>query len=90
MKGEKDFKMAAISGGLVNLLDITSAFLAVALAREGFFCALLLARLQVEGMSLDFLNNVFLLDFALEAAQRAFQGFSILDVNFRQTKLTCL
>jgi hypothetical protein len=31
-----------------------------------------------------------LLDLALETAQRAFQGFSVLDVNFSQTRLTCL
>ena len=41
-------------------------------------------------MSLDFFDNVFLLDFALEAAQRAFQGFSILDLDFSQTQLTYL
>ena len=83
-------KRPPFSGGLVDSLDIASAFFAVALAREGFFRALLLARLQVEGMSFDFLDDVFLLDFALETAQRAFQGFSILDMNFSQTRLTCL
>jgi len=41
-------------------------------------------------MPLDFLNDVLLLDLALETAQRAFQGFSILDVDFSQTRLTCL
>jgi hypothetical protein len=41
-------------------------------------------------MSLDFLDDVLLLDFPFKTAQRAFQGFSILDVDFCQTKLTCL
>jgi len=41
-------------------------------------------------MSLDFLDDVLLLDLAFEKPQRAFQGFSILDVDFRQTRLICL
>jgi hypothetical protein len=31
-----------------------------------------------------------LLDLSLETAQRALQGFSVLDVDFCQTRLTCL
>ncbi len=78
------------SGDVGKLLGVPGTLFSVALAREGFFGALFLTRLQVEGMSLDFLNDVFLLDLALETAQRAFQGFSVLDVDFCQTKLTSL
>jgi hypothetical protein len=73
-----------------TLFRFAGAFLSIALARESFLGALFFTRLQVEGMSLDFLDDVLLLDLALETAQRAFQGFSILDVYFCQTRLTCL
>jgi len=36
-------------------------------------------------MSLDFLYDVFLLHLALEAAQRVFQGLSVLKSYFSQT-----
>ena len=41
-------------------------------------------------MPLDFLDDVLLLDLSLETSQRAFQGFSVLDMDFCQTRLTCL
>jgi|HubBroStandDraft_6_1064221.scaffolds.fasta_scaffold174947_3 hypothetical protein len=72
------------------LLRIPCTLFPVALARQSFFGPLLLTRLQVEGMSLDLLDDVLLLDLALETPQRAFQGFSILDVDFCQTRFTCL
>jgi hypothetical protein len=56
-----------------------------ALTSEGGFYALLLTGLQVKGVALNFFNNVFLLHFALEAAQSVFEGFTLLQSNFRQT-----
>jgi hypothetical protein len=53
---------------LVCLFDIAGTFLAISLASERFFCAALLARLQIERVTLDFFNDVFLLNLALEAA----------------------
>ena len=47
--------------------------------------ALLLARFQVEGVFLDFLDDVFLLDLSLETAQSIFDRFTILNSNFRQS-----
>jgi len=44
------------------------------------------ARLQIVGMTLDFLNDVFRLNFALEATQGAFNGLALLQSNFSQTK----
>jgi len=41
-------------------------------------------------VSLYFLNDVLLLNFALEAAKSAFQRLSVLDLDFSQTRLTCL
>lgn len=37
-------------------------------------------------MALHFLDDVFLLHFALETAQRIFQAFTLLNPYFRQTK----
>jgi hypothetical protein len=39
---------------------------------------------------LDFLDDIFLLHFALEAAQRIFQGFTFLNADFRQLEFTVL
>jgi hypothetical protein len=73
-----------------RLFGFARTLFSIALARQSFLGALLLTRFQVEGMSLDFLNDVLLLDLAFETAQRAFQGFSVLDMDFCQTNLTCL
>lgn len=52
-----------------ELFDVTNPLLAVPFARQGFLGAALLARLQIEGVLLDLLDDIFLLDFALEAAE---------------------
>jgi hypothetical protein len=51
-----------------ELLGVSSAFLAIALACKRFLRPLLFTRFQVEGVSFDLLDNVFLLDLALKAA----------------------
>jgi hypothetical protein len=58
--------------------------LAVALACERFLDALLLAWFQVEGVALNFLDDVFRLHFALEATECILKGFAFLDTNFCQ------
>ncbi len=73
---------------MAELFDIAGALLAVALAGEGFLGAALFAGLQVERVTLDFLNDIFLLNLALEATKGAFQGFAILQMDFCQLKLT--
>jgi hypothetical protein len=60
-------------------------FLTSALTSESGFHAFFLAGFQVKGVALDLFNNVFLLHFALETAQRIFEGFTLLQSNFRQT-----
>src|SRR6516164_1372301 len=52
----------------LELVLLFTGFLAAALARQRFLDALLLARLEVEGVTLHFLNNVLLLNLAFEAA----------------------
>ena len=52
---------------MILLGGIASTFFAATLAGEGLLDTLLFAWFQVERMALDVLNNVFLLDFTLEA-----------------------
>jgi hypothetical protein len=55
---------------LLRLVLFFTCFLASPLASESSFDTLFLTGLQVEGVALDLLDNVFLLHLALEAAQR--------------------
>jgi hypothetical protein len=60
-------------------------FLASALASERRLHAFLFTGFEIKGVALNLLNNVFLLHFALEAAQSVLKGFTLLQSNFRQT-----
>ena len=51
--------------------ELTTLPLASALARKRLLGATLVSRFQVEGMLLDILDDVFLLNLPLEAAERA-------------------
>jgi hypothetical protein len=53
-------------------------FFAQPFASQSLFDSLFFARLQIEGMLFDVLNDVFLLNFALEAPKRAFEGFTFI------------
>jgi hypothetical protein len=69
----------------VALILLFACFLASSLASERGLDALLLAGLQVKGVALDLLDNVFLLHLALEAAQSVLEGFPLLKSHFCQT-----
>jgi hypothetical protein len=56
--------------------------------RQSFLHAFLLAWFEVKGMSLDFLDNVFLLYLSLKATQGIFEGFSLLQSDFCQLNYT--
>jgi hypothetical protein len=60
-------------------------FLPSPLASQRRFHALFLTGLQVKGVALDLFDDVFLLHFALEAAQGILEGLTLLQSNFRQT-----
>jgi hypothetical protein len=60
-------------------------FFASSLASKSGLNTLFLAGLQVEGVALDLLDNVFLLHLALEAAQSVLEGFALLKPYFCQT-----
>jgi hypothetical protein len=67
-----------------RLLLFLANLLAIPFASQRFFHALFLARLQIEGMTLHFLDDVFGLHFALETAQRILKGLAFLYSNFCQ------
>ena len=67
-----------------HLLLFFSLFLPAALARQSFLHPLFLTGLQVKGVTFHFLDDVFLLHLTLEAAQSIFEGFTLLNPDFRQ------
>ena len=67
-----------------------TSFLTATLACERFFHPLLLAGLQVKGVTFHFLDDVFLLHLALETAKRVLEGFTLLKSDFSQSNYTPL
>ena len=57
-------------------------FLLASFPRQGLLDALLLSRLQIEGMLFHFLNDVFLLDFSLETTEGVLYRLAFLNSNF--------
>jgi hypothetical protein len=58
----------SVAGAGWLLVCFFTSFLAISFACQCFFHATLFARLQVEGVTLNFLDDVFLLYLSLEAA----------------------
>ena len=65
-------------------LAVSGALFAGAFASQGLLDSLLLARLQIESVPLDVLDDVLLQDLSFKALQRAFQAFAIMKLNFSQ------
>jgi hypothetical protein len=65
-----------------------ASFFTAAFLRQSFLDALSFAGLQVKGVALNLLDDVFLLHLALEPPQRIFEGFPLLKSYFRQTNYT--
>jgi hypothetical protein len=63
---------------------LSSHLLAFEFLRQFTFEPLLFSGFQKKGVSLHLLNNAFLLDLPLEAAKRAFNGFSVEKPDFCQ------
>ncbi len=61
-----------------------ASLLSITLARQSCLHAALLTRLQVVGVTLNFLDDVLLLDLSLEATQRVLEGLAFLHTNFCQ------
>jgi hypothetical protein len=72
----------------LELVLLLTDLLAIALARQRFLYAFLFTGLQIKRVTLDFLDNVFSLHFALEATQGILKGFAFLYSNLCQEKYT--
>jgi hypothetical protein len=72
----------------LQLILLLTDLLAIALTSKRFFHALLFTGLQIKRVTLDFLDNVFRLHFALEAPQCVLKGFAFLYSNLCQEKYT--
>jgi hypothetical protein len=81
-KGEA---LAIRSACWLVLFDFPATFLPVTFTCQCLLHSKLLTRFQVEGMPLDFFNDVFLLHLPLEPPEGVFQGFTVLESYFSQT-----
>lgn len=61
-----------------------SGLLACPFSSQGCLDPLFLPRFQIEGVLLNLLDDIFLLNLALEATQRVFEGFTLLKPYFSQ------
>jgi hypothetical protein len=80
-KGEA---LAIRSACWLVLFDFPATFLPVPFARQRLLDPQFLTWLQIEGMTLDLFNDVFLLHLPLEAPEGVFQGFTVLESHFSQ------
>jgi len=74
--------------GPYELVLLLTSLFTTPFTRQSFLHAFLLTWFEVKGMSLDFLDNVFLLYLPLKAAQGIFEGFSLLQSDFCQLNYT--
>jgi hypothetical protein len=72
------------------LILFLACLLAAALSSQRFFHPLFFARLQVEGVTFHFLDDVLLLYLPFEAAKRVLEGFALLNSYFGQKNYTPL
>ena len=72
----------------LTLILLLTDFLAVTLTCEPFIDAFLFTGIQINRVTMDFLDNVFRLHLALEATQCVLKGFAFLYSNLCQEKYT--
>src|SRR5215475_6976720 len=73
-----------------DLFGYATVFFAIALACQRRFQAALFSRWNIEGVSFDFADDIFLLHFAFKPAERAFQRLVIAEFDFCHLFFTCL
>ncbi len=81
----KGHRLAAAARIVATLIWLSANLFSDALSRQSLRQPTLLARLQVVGVTLHFLNDFFRLNFALEPTQGVLQRFALLQSNFCQT-----
>jgi hypothetical protein len=72
------------------LVQFPALLFTTTLTRECLLRPAFVARLQIERVLLDILDDIFLLHLALEAAEGALNGFAFLDFNFSHAVSTPL
>ena len=72
----------------LKLVLLLTDLLAITLTCKRFFHAFLFTGFQIKRVTLDFLDDVFRLHFALKAPQRVLKGFAFLYSNLCQEKYT--
>jgi hypothetical protein len=77
---------AAVAG----LFDRAAVFFAIALTGQRRFQSALFSGWNIEGVPLDFANNVFLLHLAFKPAESALQRLVIAEFDFCHLFFTCL
>jgi len=77
--------LAAAALIVAHLIRLFSTLFSRALPRQSLLHALLLARFEVKGVTLDLLNDVFLLHLSLEATKGILQRLALLQSNFCQS-----
>ena len=70
------------------LVLLLTRFFPTTFARQSFLRSLLFAGLQVKGVALDLLDNVFLLYLALKTAERILDGLAVLNSHLGQKNYT--
>ena len=75
-------------GSITDLIVLVASLLPGPFASQSFFYSPLFSRFQVVRVFLNFLDDIFLLNFTLEATQRVFEGFSLLKSHFSQKSNT--
>ena len=68
-----------------NLIGLSAILFSGTLSRQSLLHSALRARLQVEGVTLHFFNDVFRLNLALEPTKGILDRLTLLQSNFRQT-----
>jgi hypothetical protein len=69
-----------------KLIPVFTGLLSGTLLSQILFDPPSLARLQIEGVALYVLNNVFRLNLSLETSERVLQRFAFLQSNFRHSR----
>ncbi len=69
---------------MLLLHRLSPDFFPASLTRQRLLGAFFFSGFQIEGVFLDFLDDVFLLDFSFETPQRIFDRFTILNPNLCQ------
>jgi hypothetical protein len=72
----------------VGLFRFAPQLLPIPFARKRLLGPSLVAGFQIEGVLLDILDDVFLLDLPLEPAESAFDGLALLDFDFSHASNT--